>query len=250
MSEIVQVKFTAKESRFIDEYLLDLNATQAAIRSGYSKKSARQIGAENLSKPSIKNEIEARLKEHQLDAEGTISIVSKIAKSNANRYLRVVKVEQIPQVEKHLSVLITDLKKKIAFESQYAALAGFSEEEYASHLADQTRRERQILRYELELNEDPDAKRIVNGDPVLVERTEFDLVALAKDKENGIIKSFKMTKDGPQVEFCSIDGNLNNLLRVHGKFDDKLEVTEKGSIPLNRWLKKNSVKTESEEEEQ
>ena len=44
---------TSKQQRFMDEYLIDLNATQAAIRAGYSKNSARQIGQENLSKPVI-----------------------------------------------------------------------------------------------------------------------------------------------------------------------------------------------------
>lgn len=56
-------KLTAKQQRFCDEYLIDLNATQAAIRSGYSEKTARQIGTENLSKPAIKEYIENRLKE-------------------------------------------------------------------------------------------------------------------------------------------------------------------------------------------
>lgn len=44
---------TAKEQKFCDEYLVDLNATQAAIRAGYSQKTARQIATENLSKPHI-----------------------------------------------------------------------------------------------------------------------------------------------------------------------------------------------------
>lgn len=44
---------TAKQQRFVEEYLIDLNATQAAIRAGYSRNSARQIGDENLSKPAI-----------------------------------------------------------------------------------------------------------------------------------------------------------------------------------------------------
>ncbi|WP_259343218.1 terminase small subunit [Bordetella avium] len=43
----------AKQRRFMEEYLVDLNATQAAIRAGYSKKTARQIGEENLSQPDI-----------------------------------------------------------------------------------------------------------------------------------------------------------------------------------------------------
>ncbi|MCC0013821.1 MAG: terminase small subunit [Rhodobiaceae bacterium] len=46
-------KLTAKQHRFVQEYLLDLNATQAAIRAGYSAKTARQVGAENLTKPVI-----------------------------------------------------------------------------------------------------------------------------------------------------------------------------------------------------
>ncbi len=46
-------KLTARQERFIDEYLIDLNATQAAIRAGYSRNSALQIGVENLSKPVI-----------------------------------------------------------------------------------------------------------------------------------------------------------------------------------------------------
>ena len=50
-------KLTDKQRRFCDEYLVDLNATQAAIRAGYSPDSAQQIGSENLSKPVIKNVI-------------------------------------------------------------------------------------------------------------------------------------------------------------------------------------------------
>jgi phage terminase small subunit len=44
---------TAKQARFVQEYLVDLNATQAAIRAGYSAHTAKDIGAENLSKPAI-----------------------------------------------------------------------------------------------------------------------------------------------------------------------------------------------------
>lgn len=50
-------RLTPKQARFAEEYLLDLNATQAAIRAGYSEKSACTIGAENLRKPQIQCEI-------------------------------------------------------------------------------------------------------------------------------------------------------------------------------------------------
>lgn len=44
---------TPKQQRFVEEYLIDLNATQAAIRAGYAPKRAYSIGHENLSKPEI-----------------------------------------------------------------------------------------------------------------------------------------------------------------------------------------------------
>lgn len=57
------MKLTAKQRRFVQEYLIDLNATQAAIRAGYSKKTAYSIGPENLEKPEIRKAIEEKLKE-------------------------------------------------------------------------------------------------------------------------------------------------------------------------------------------
>ena len=48
---------TPKQQRFVGEYLVDLNATQAAVRAGYSEKTARAIGCENLTKPAIQEAI-------------------------------------------------------------------------------------------------------------------------------------------------------------------------------------------------
>ncbi len=54
---------TKKQKRFIDEYLIDLNATQAAIRAGYSVESAREIGYENLIKHDIQQAIAKKMAE-------------------------------------------------------------------------------------------------------------------------------------------------------------------------------------------
>ena len=50
-------KMTKKQKLFVEEYLVDLNATQAAIRSGYSVASAKEIASENLTKPNIQEAI-------------------------------------------------------------------------------------------------------------------------------------------------------------------------------------------------
>ncbi len=57
------LKLTDKQFCFVEEYLIDLNATQAAIRAGYSEHTAQVIGAENLSKPIIQNAISERMAE-------------------------------------------------------------------------------------------------------------------------------------------------------------------------------------------
>lgn len=60
-------KMTLKQQRFADEYIITGNATQAAIKAGYSKKTAKVIANENLTKPYIKKYIDERLA--QLESE-------------------------------------------------------------------------------------------------------------------------------------------------------------------------------------
>lgn len=62
---------TAKQLRFCEEYIVNLNATEAAIRAGYSKRSATVIGHENLTKPDIKAKIEDLLLEKRINSKVT-----------------------------------------------------------------------------------------------------------------------------------------------------------------------------------
>ncbi|MDB4871954.1 MAG: terminase small subunit [Gemmatimonadales bacterium] len=74
---------TPKESRFGEEYLVDLNATQAAIRAGYSEKTARQIGYENLTKPHIIDAIaramQARSERTRVTQDRVITGIAELA---------------------------------------------------------------------------------------------------------------------------------------------------------------------------
>lgn len=56
---------TVKQKRFCEEYLISGNATQAAVAAGYSQRTARAIGTENLQKPYIRDYIQSRL--HEMD---------------------------------------------------------------------------------------------------------------------------------------------------------------------------------------
>jgi len=66
---------TDKQRRFIDEYLIDLNATQAAIRAGYSERSAKEIACGLLTKHNIINEVMRRQEERQKRTEVTQDMV-------------------------------------------------------------------------------------------------------------------------------------------------------------------------------
>lgn len=60
-------KLTLKQKIFADEYIITRNATESALKAGYSKRTAHSIGNENLKKPEIKSYISERLAE--LDKE-------------------------------------------------------------------------------------------------------------------------------------------------------------------------------------
>jgi len=90
-----QRKLTAKQQRFVEEYIVDLNATKAAIRAGYSVKSARQIGAENLSKPyiqaAIQEAMDRRAVRTDITADDVLAELAKIGFANLEDYIRVSK---------------------------------------------------------------------------------------------------------------------------------------------------------------
>lgn len=84
---------TDKQELFAKEYIVDLNATQAAIRAGYSENTSRQMGAENLTKPVIQEFIQRLMNERSKRTEITADMVlkeyAKLGFSNITDYLKV-----------------------------------------------------------------------------------------------------------------------------------------------------------------
>ena len=84
---------TPKQQRFVEEYLIDLNATQAAIRAGYSAKTAHAIGDENLRKPEIKSAIvqaqKDRSKRTEITQDRVLQEIAKLAFSRYSNYIRI-----------------------------------------------------------------------------------------------------------------------------------------------------------------
>ena len=77
---------TEKQKRFCEEYLIDLNATQAAIRAGYSTESAYAIGSENMKKPQIRARVDKAIAEQSkrtgINADRVVRELARIALLN------------------------------------------------------------------------------------------------------------------------------------------------------------------------
>ena len=71
---------TPKEYKFVAEYIIDLNAAKAARRAGYSRRTARAIGYENLTKPHIKTEIDKRIAAAALSDEEILAGIAAFAR--------------------------------------------------------------------------------------------------------------------------------------------------------------------------
>lgn len=82
-------KVTAKQQRFVLEYLIDLNATQAAIRAGYSRKRASELGWQLLQNPTVQSAISASMAERekrtQVDQDRVLLELARLGFSNVKR---------------------------------------------------------------------------------------------------------------------------------------------------------------------
>lgn len=132
------IKLTAKQKRFCVEYLIDLNATAAALRAGYSSKTARFIGNENLTKPyiqaKIQQEMDERTKRTEVTADKVVLELARIAFCNVTDIARIVtkpvkkqewnpatnQYEEIEVLEQFVELVDTDQlpdEKKAAIQS-------------------------------------------------------------------------------------------------------------------------------------
>ncbi len=83
---------TNKQKRFVEEYIIDLNATQAAIRAGYSEHSANQIGSDTLAKVYVQEAVREAMVERSrrtgITADRVLSEIAKLAFSNMENYMK------------------------------------------------------------------------------------------------------------------------------------------------------------------
>lgn len=217
-------KLTAKQEAFCFEYVNSFNATEAAKASGYSEKTAYSIGSENLRKPEIQKKIGELLKGGIMVPDEIQKRLTDIGRTRLNDFIVPRTTVSVKKIKVGLNELICRVRAEIDFEDEYCMQVNLQKKELERHEKAQEQRRRQIIRYKLELKNNPNAYRIIDGEPELIEVADVDLLRLAKQKEQGNIKSLKFTKDGPQVELYAVDAALTNLAKINAMFVEKHEI--------------------------
>jgi len=104
---------TNKQAAFLYEYLTDFNATQAAIRAGYSERTARSIGQELLTKPDINAEIQRKLAEKAMKPDDILREIADIARSDMGDFLDISSMSWQIDLHKAKELGLTKLIKKV-----------------------------------------------------------------------------------------------------------------------------------------
>lgn len=229
MDPIKPDTFTEKQLRFIAEYPRDCNASAAARRAGYSPDSAADIGYELKQSPSIRAAIDEKLKQLAMSADEAVKRISDIAATRLNDFMYTRLVQGYEQTEQYVTVLITHARNEIKQTEAFIGRNKLTKETRKPFDAKIARLYEQVAEYEALVEKyDDGVTLVVAGRPVAHYVTELDLPALAKAQQQGLIKSFKHTKEGIQVEMYPADAALRDILRMNGLYVDKLDVTTNG----------------------
>ncbi|WP_437918575.1 terminase small subunit [Sphingobacterium sp. LRF_L2] len=222
----------AKQRRFVEEYCVDFNATQAAIRAGYSEKTAKSIGCENLTKPDIVAAIDERLESLDLTAAQTSKLMADIAQSSMNDYFVIVQKERPKPILRPLQIQIDKKKEELLRENLFIARKGLMGDDLAKYQKALERMEDEILRLEIKLEREPEAE-FEDFEMETYDAVELDLIKLTQDKERGKIKSFQWGEFGPKVEMFAADKMIVNIANKLGFFTNRMQMLDKNGEPTD-----------------
>lgn len=223
-------KLTPKQELFCQEYIVDLNATQAAIRSGYKAKTARVIGHENLTKPDIVKRVEELQKELSDRLKITPAMVLKrlwdIATADVNGIVQYRRVNCRHCWGEDFQWQRTDL--------EYAN----DRERYEERKSKLDESERQVM-------PEFDHRGGIGFDPTKNPNTEcpecygegkgevfFQDTRMLPPELRALFAGVRVTRDGTTLLLHSQDKALELVAKHLGMFTDKVEITGEGGGPV------------------
>ena len=220
------------ERIFIFEYCKCFNRAKAYRQaSGADAPNAPQLGHHIYHKPNVKAAIQKAIADATLKSVEVTKLISDMANASVSDYMKFRKVPYTPFITITLEEYIAGIREDLERDKELNRRYPLEMDEYD----DWKRKERAIIRniqkLEIELERDPEAVRIVKGKTRLVDQEYIDMRAVKRDREGGKIKSFKMTKDGPHIEFYSALEAAREVAKMHGNYSkDNAQKVPKNSI--------------------
>lgn len=104
MKKVKGDNLTPQQFLFVEEYLLDWNATRAALAAGYAEKSARVQGSRLLQHPNVRKEIQTRLKEKVMSSDEVLARLSKYAHLDLTSYIKTWTHPETGEVKQYIDV--------------------------------------------------------------------------------------------------------------------------------------------------
>jgi phage terminase small subunit len=222
---------TPREDAFVTAYIANrFNGAKAARTAGYSARSAAEIAHQNLRKLHIQKAIKERLAAEHMGPDEVLLRLGDQARGTMDDFLTLRSARVATTITKPLADIIADLQNQIAFEEEYAAIAGLAEKELEAHNSQVAAIRRRILRLELRLKHDPKATEDVPGPIVKHLVPEVDLVKARSRGQLHLIKSYN-AKDN-KIELYDAHAALVDIGKVHKLFTDKVEHTGDPNKPV------------------
>lgn len=220
-------RLSFRQKVWADAFIKTLSKKKASMIAGCTEPNANVYGSFMYGKVEVREYIEHVVASTIGTIDDNIKFIQGIRDTNLNQYLKKVKRSKSDQIKVGLQVMIDNLKLEIAIEEDYLMEVAAEPKEITGSMHSLKFMRKQIAKYNIELRHNPKATRIISGPEYLVDDVELDLVKLAEDHEHGLIKTFKHTKDGIQIEtYSSLDAAVS-LSKIQG--------SDKSAAPVNNF---------------
>lgn len=187
-------KPTIKEQEYIEQFFATFNKTESARRAKY--KNPHVAGFEVFKRPHVQAEIKRRFAERHMGADEIKARISDIGSNDVADYISVRKEFHTPKVKKSLNNLIAEKEIEIQKLRRYLELATLDDKHKEGINYQITGLRNEIIKMQIELEYNPNAFEIVDGEPEEKEVYGIDFKKIKEDKRMNKIKSITQNKNG------------------------------------------------------
>jgi phage terminase small subunit len=220
---------TPKQKAFVNAICADPNisATAAAIKAGYKGSGIRVEAHRLLTNANIRKAFGEKLKDVGPSTQEIAHRWDRVSRASLDDFYTLKEVEVENKVPQHLTLAIKEEEEAIAYERDYAGRAALvlqlTGEAWSDHMARSqakiNRMRLHILEWEMQLERNPQATRLIDGPKKFEERLELDLVKAQKLGVLDLAKSIRETANGTGLEMRDPDAALDKLARIKGAYE-------------------------------